>query len=336
MSATRTLVWRPGCASCRAAEEFLTSNGLEFESVNPVEVDGQARWEQLGRPRIPSLVIDGHTTAIYHVSQVASLVGMTPGESAEAVRLAWDLAAVLEAWSDQLAAIGWETMIAPTPSRGRSIRNLTVNVHEPVHEMTVAWEHGTFTWDTDRDEARAGRLEDAPAVRSYAEAKTAEWIMFLTDLGDELGRRGRRCRAGTGAVVVRRAARRSRFHAAFHYRRLTTFLAERGEAGPPPLGLDRLDGLRLPETVFSNARASILRRRCDRLASPDRPGTVRPWHRASSSSGRASSGPVSAATRPARRRGDAPRGGGSRRGHDRLELRVGRRQPPVAGPLSRA
>ena len=250
MSAAPTLVWRPGCASCRAAKEFLTTNGVEFESVNPVEVDGQARWEQLGRPRIPSLVVDGHTTAIYHVSQVASLLGMTPASSAESVRLAWDLAAVLEAWSDQLAAIDFETMIAPTPSRGRTIRNLTVNVHEPVHEMTVAWEHGTFTWDTDRDEGRADRLEDEQAVRSYAEAKTAEWIMFLTDLGDELGRRRADVQAGAERLSFDALLDAQRFHAAFHYRQLTTSLAQRGEAGPPPLQLDRLDGLRLPETVF--------------------------------------------------------------------------------------
>ena len=142
MNNAPTLVWRPGCASCRAAREFLTINSVEFESVNPVEVDGQARWEQLGRPRIPSLVVDGRTTAIYHVSQVASLLGMTAAASAESVRLAWDLAAVLEAWSDQLATIDFQTMIAPTPSRGRTIRNLTVNVHEPIHELTIAWGAG--------------------------------------------------------------------------------------------------------------------------------------------------------------------------------------------------
>jgi hypothetical protein len=141
-------------------------------------------------------------------------------------------------------------MIAPSPSRGRSIRNLTVNVHEPVHEMTVAWEHGTFTWDTDRDEPRAGRLEDAPAVRSYAEVKTAEWIMFLTDLGDDLERRGPEVQAGAERLSFDALLDAQRFHAAFHYRQLTTFLSGRGEAGPPPLGLDRLDGLRLPETVF--------------------------------------------------------------------------------------
>ncbi len=250
MNNAPTLVWRPGCASCRAAREFLTINSVEFESVNPVEVDGQARWEQLGRPRIPSLVVDGRTTAIYHVSQVASLLGMTTAASAESVRLAWDLAAVLEAWSDQLATIDFQTMIAPTPSRGRTIRNLTVNVHEPIHELTIAWEQGTFTWDTDRDEARAADLEDEQAVRSYAEAKTAEWIVFLTDLGDEVGRRDPDVSAGAEQLSFGALLDAQRFHAAFHYRQITTFLAQRSNASPPPFQLDRLEGLRLPEAIF--------------------------------------------------------------------------------------
>lgn len=250
MSSAPTLVWRPGCASCRAAKEFLTTNGVAFESVNPVEVDGQARWEQLGRPRIPSLVIDGHTTAIYHVSQVASLLNMTAAASAESVRLAWDLAAVLEAWSAQLAAISFDAMIAPTPSRGRPIRNLTVNVHEPIHELTVAWEHGTFTWDTDLDEDRAAQLEDESAVRSYAEAKTAEWIMFLTELGDDVGRRNPEVSAGAERLSFGALLDAQRFHAAFHYRQITTFLAGRAPIDVQPLQLHRLVGLDLPEAVF--------------------------------------------------------------------------------------
>jgi glutaredoxin len=245
-----TLVWRPGCASCRAAKEFLTANGVEYESVNPVETDGQARWEELGRPRIPSLVFGGHSIAIYHVSQVASLLGITAVESAESVRLAWDIAALLEAWSDQLAAIDFQTMIAPTPSRGRTIRNLTVNVHEPIHELTVAWEQGTFTWDTDPDEARAAQFEDEQAVRSYADARTAEWIMFLTDLGDDIGHRNPEVSAGAERLSFGALLDAQRFHAAFHYRQVTTFLAERDATVPPRLQLHRLEGLSLPEAIF--------------------------------------------------------------------------------------
>lgn len=106
-------------------------------------------------------------------------------------------------------------MTAPTPSRGRSVRNLTVNVHEPIHEMTVAWERGVFTWDTDLDEARAGELKDANAVRSYAELRTAGWITFLMEIGDELGRRERRVQAGEETLSFTALLDAQRFHAAF-------------------------------------------------------------------------------------------------------------------------
>jgi glutaredoxin len=250
VSARPTLVWRPGCASCRASKEFLTAHGVEFESVNPIEAAGAARWEQLGRPRIPSLVLNGRTTAIYHVSQIAALVGLATGASATALQLAWDLAAILEAWSAQLGEIGWELIKAPTPSRGRSVRNLTVNVHEPVHEMTVAWEGGVFTWDTDRDEARARGLTDAGSVRSYAESRTAGWITFLMDVGDALGRDERLVQAGGETLSFTALLDAQRFHAAFHYRQLRTFLEQRDAAPTTALDLAQLDGLHLPDVVF--------------------------------------------------------------------------------------
>ncbi len=250
MSARPTLVWRPGCASCRASKEFLTAHGVEFESVNPIEAAGAARWEQLGRPRIPSLVLNGRTTAIYHVSQIAALVGLATGASATALQLAWDLAAILEAWSGQLGGIGWELIEAPTPSRGRSVRNLTVNVHEPVHEMTVAWEGGVFTWDTDSDETRARGLTDAASVRAYAESRTAGWITFLMDVGDALGRDERLVQAGGETLSFTALLDAQRFHAAFHYRQLRTFLEQRDAAPATALDLAQLGGLHLPDVVF--------------------------------------------------------------------------------------
>jgi glutaredoxin len=244
------LVWRPGCASCAAAKEFLTVNGIAFESVNPVEDEGAARWAALGSPRIPSLVLGGRTTAIYHTSQVAALLGLTPAGRGEAVRLAWDLAAIAEAWSEQIAQLSFELLTAPTPSRGRTVRNLTVNVHEPLALMAEAWESGLFVWDTDLDEGLAAALGDAGAVRAYAEVRTAGWIGFLMDLGDELGRADPELRAGSEPIAFSTLLDAQRFHAAFHYRQIRTFLEAATAAPGGALDLARLEGLRLPQAVF--------------------------------------------------------------------------------------
>jgi glutaredoxin len=245
-----TLVWRPGCASCAAAKEFLELHEVQFESVNPVELAGAERWADLGRPRIPSLVLDGATTAIYHVSQVAALLGMTPAQGGDAARLSWDIAALLEAWSDELLEVDWELMTLGTRSRGRTVRNLTVNVHEPIHELTVAWETGVFDWNTELDEERATALGDANELRAYAHARTAEWITFLSGLGDELSLGDPMIRAGDEDVTFSSLLDAQRFHAAFHYRQLRVFLSERNAARGAGFDLARLEGLRLPESVF--------------------------------------------------------------------------------------
>lgn len=245
-----TLVWRPGCASCAAAKQFLIDHGIPFESVNPVEPAGQSRWMELGSPRVPSLLLDERMTAIYHVSQVASLLGLTPAQRTRALRLAWDLSMVVQAWSEQLATISWELMSTPTPSRGRSVRELTINVHEPLREMEVAWETGRFTWNTGRDEVLASDLADAEELRAYSEARSAGWIAFLSSVGEELEQRDPDIRAGGETLSFSALLDSQRLHAAFHYRQLQSFLAAHDAASEHPLDLARLEGLQLPEVVF--------------------------------------------------------------------------------------
>lgn len=245
-----SLIWRPGCASCAAAKQFLIDHGVPFESINPVEAEGQERWSELGRPRVPSMLLDGRITAIYHTSQVACLLGLLPAAQGKALRLAWDISTIVEAWSQQLAGIGFELMIAPTPSRSRSLRELTVNVHEPLRLMEVAWESGRFAWNTDRDEELAGELADAAALRAYAERRSAGWIAFLSGVGDELAERDPEILAGEEPLAFSALLDSQRFHAAFHYRQLLSFLAAEGAPPASSLDLAQLEGLRLPDAVF--------------------------------------------------------------------------------------
>ncbi len=92
--------------------------------MNIREPRGEERWIEAGRPIVPSLSVGGVASPILHVSQLASMLRLEAPPSLEATRLAWDAVAVLDAWVSLIAPLDFEALTAPTPSRGRSLRNL--------------------------------------------------------------------------------------------------------------------------------------------------------------------------------------------------------------------
>ena len=66
--------------------------------MNIFTPDGGARWVEAGQPVVPCLLVGGVASSILHVSQLAAMLGLEAPAQLEATRLAWDAAAVLDAW----------------------------------------------------------------------------------------------------------------------------------------------------------------------------------------------------------------------------------------------
>jgi hypothetical protein len=194
-------------------------------------------------------VLDGSVLPILHVSQLASALGLPP-PGAQASAIAWDLASILDAWCSHLAAVDWEVAIAPTPSRGRSLRNLTVNTFHPVGLLPAAWAEGTFEWDPDRDDEIEQLLVDVQALRSYAERIGGAWTGFVLETGDMLVERDPVVTSPRGDLAFSDLLVSQRWHAAYHYRQLVTFLGARGATLDGALAVERLAELELPANVF--------------------------------------------------------------------------------------
>ena len=163
---------------------------MEFESLDVRDGgEGQRRWEDAGRPIVPSLMVDGVLTPILHVSQLAAALGLPVPPAQEAARVAWETLPLLRSWLDRLRGLDWELLTAPTPARGRSLRNLTVNVFHPVELLPAAWRTGSFPWEPERDDEREAALGTPAAVVGYAESAYAGWSDFVLANADELGLR---------------------------------------------------------------------------------------------------------------------------------------------------
>ena len=217
--------------------------------MNVTTDHGLNRWQEAGEPLIPSLLADETATPILHRSQLALLLSLPVAGSGDARRVAGGTISILGSWTTLIEPAGWEILIAPTPSRGRTIRNLTVNVFHPFELLSTAWAGGRFEWDPDRDDEREAQIETAEALHRYASAIVQMWTAALLEIDPELAREDRHVDSPRGEIAFSNLLEQQRWHAAFHYRQITTFLVSRGQE-VRSLDLAGFVGVDLPEDVF--------------------------------------------------------------------------------------
>jgi hypothetical protein len=174
------------------------------------------------------------------------VLGLPPPDGGEWTAAGWDLAAILDAWCDELRRAGFELAVEPTPSRGRTLRNLTVNTFHPVELLSTAWSTRGFDWDPDLDEQRERGLTDGRLLVAYAERVTARWHDFLLEAGDAPGDPA--ISTPRGELAFSELVASQRWHAAYHHRQLVEFLRSRGVSARGPIHLAA--DLGLPDEVF--------------------------------------------------------------------------------------
>lgn len=188
---------------------------------------------------------------LLHVSQLASLLDLPGTVAIDASRLSWDLAAILESWQDHLRLLDLEDMTRPTPSRGRSLRNLTVNTFNPIGLLPGAWVSREFDWDPDLDDALEAQLETRDALISFGDERLYSWREFLLEKGAEIDTDDPTITSPRGKVTYTELVASQRWHAAFHYRQLRAFVELESLPSPgSPYSLAGLKDLDLPAEVF--------------------------------------------------------------------------------------
>jgi hypothetical protein len=157
---------------------------------------------------------------------------------------------ILRAWLGHLQPLQWPLIVAPTPSRGRTIRELTVNTFHPFELLPGAWETGRFDWYPERDAEHEARLPTPEALLGFAQASCENFAAFLLEVGDELENRDPFVSSPRGELRYSTLLTSQRWHAAFHYRQLRMFLEDSGLTPANPLPPEVLADLELPTEVF--------------------------------------------------------------------------------------
>jgi hypothetical protein len=190
------------------------------------------------------------TTTISTMAQLAAAVGAPTPPGPPVAQAAGDTIALLEAWVAHLRALDWEFLSAPTPSRERTLRELTVNVFAPLDLLPGAWESGELPWHPEDDAERGAAFGAADSLADWAAGVSTRWAQFVSTNEAALDDEWRVLSSPRGRLEWGPLVSSQRWHAAFHYRQLVEFARLRGVARPPGvLELETLE-LELPEEVF--------------------------------------------------------------------------------------
>lgn len=239
--------WRPGCSSCVRVKEFLTSLGVEYQSIN-VSAVPQAMDElrELGVRTVPVVARGKQYVFAQELDDVSAFLG----RKVEFERL--PAPALMEKWRTALAA--GQRCIAQipdarlgeraTPGRDRSVRDLAYHVYQIPDAFLQAVLDGKEDLTAVYNAAPPADVKTAADICRYAMAvsgRLEDWWATLPD---------KSC-SGTvrtyyGEQPLHHVLERCAWHSAQHVRQIIAVLETSGIVPDRPLTANDYKGLPMP------------------------------------------------------------------------------------------
>ncbi len=135
--------WQPSCSSCLHTKEFLTRQGIEFESIDVHnDPQGRAALEALGARSVPVVALGQKYTFCQSINDVIRFLDLKtiPAPPLPPEELVMKLARVLEANARYARQFGKDYFRTPFRNRNRTPAGLTFQVFR-VAEMGVQAAH---------------------------------------------------------------------------------------------------------------------------------------------------------------------------------------------------
>jgi glutaredoxin/uncharacterized damage-inducible protein DinB len=248
-SARVKVFWQPGCSSCLRTKEFLTQQGIDFESRD-VHNDPQAQAEllALGVRSVPVVSIGTHYTLAQSLKDVVKFLDLrtTLAEPLPASVLVQRLDNVMSAVSRYVRQFTPEQLHEPFRNRRRTPGQLCYHVYR-IAEMGMEASQGI--------PLRFESFDEVPPETWTAE-DIARW-------GDDVHRRFSAWWAAEkdpavnytvatyyGTRPFHEVLERTAWHATQHTRQVMLMLESHGVAPDGPLTEADLEGLPLPDEVW--------------------------------------------------------------------------------------
>lgn len=254
MQTTRERVrvfWQPGCTSCLRTKEFLTRQGVDYESINVHgNAAAMAELARLGARSVPIVARGDRFVFAQTIGDVIGFLGLKvkPQERLAPEALMQKLDLVLTAAARYVRQIPAAELDKPFRNRNRPIRALAHHVFRIVEGFLESMQDGgELTYERIMRETPPvkGTPED---IARYGEQVLARAKAWWSDYPDKACAHPMPTYFGEHPVHV--VLERTVWHPAQHTRQLMLVLESLGIAPERPLGAADLAGLPLPEKAW--------------------------------------------------------------------------------------
>jgi glutaredoxin len=251
-SADRVRVfWQPGCTSCLRTKEFLTRNGVDYESINVHgNAAGMEELRKLGARSVPIVARGNRFVFAQTIGDVIEFLGLDVRQqerlSPEALMKKMDL--VLTAAARFIRQIPAPELDKPFRNRNRPIRVLAHHVFRIVEGFLESLQDGgQLTYERIMKDAPPS-IRTAEDIARYGEDVLARAQRWWESCPDRACQRAMDTYFGQHPVHV--VLERAVWHPAQHTRQLMLILDSIGIQPERPLSAADLAGLPLPEKAW--------------------------------------------------------------------------------------
>ena len=251
MTAIYTVYWQPGCTSCLRAKEFLTSNGIDYESVNVRENDSAMETlAGLGVHSIPVVTKDNDFVFAQDIDVLATFVGINlKREMLAPELLVKRLDQILNAAQRYLAQLPANVLDTGLPGRDRTYLDLGFHIFMIPVAFLDAVKGGELTFE--HFECKPPEdIVSADQVIAFGHKVREDikvwWTSTAQDKIPDV------VNTYYGQHTTHSVLERTTWHAAQHARQLMALVINQNLSPDGPLGKEELEGLPLPDDIYDN------------------------------------------------------------------------------------
>ena len=243
--------WRPGCSSCVKVKEYLTQQGVAFQSID-VSARPEAMKDLLafGVKTVPVVARGGEFVFAQALEDVSRFIG----RKFAAKRLPPQ--ELIDKWLTVLRAAQRHVQQLPATrlaeravhSRDRSIRDLAYHVYQVPDAFLQAVENGLEDLTTTYNAPPPASVVSTRDVQKYGESVTARIERWWSQLPDKSCRQ--KVKTYYGERSLHELLERCTWHSAQHARQIASVL-ERLQLKPDgPLSAKDYAGLPMPQGLW--------------------------------------------------------------------------------------
>jgi glutaredoxin/uncharacterized damage-inducible protein DinB len=243
--------WRPGCSSCVKVKEYLTQQGVAFESIDvAARPDAMKDLLAFGVKTVPVVARGGEFVFAQALEDVSRFIG----RKFAAKRLPPQ--ELVDKWLTVLRAAQRHVQQLPATrlaeravhSRDRSIRDLAYHVYQVPDAFLQAVENGLEDLTTTYNAPPPASVVSTRDIQKYGESVTARIERWWSQLPDKSCRQ--KVKTYYGERSLHELLERCTWHSAQHARQIASVL-ERLQLKPDgPLSAKDYAGLPMPQGLW--------------------------------------------------------------------------------------